>query len=66
MSHARQRDTIDCAPLSTKYEKIIWSQHGHQLILLNKALGITIVQPLSRTIAYKLSLVSITNDKANK
>jgi len=51
---------------NTKYEEIIWSQHGCWLISLSKAPVITIVRPLSRTIAYKLSLVIITNGQVYK
>jgi len=46
--------------------KIIWNQHGLQLISLSKAPGILIIQPLARTIAYKLSLGGITNELNNK
>jgi len=45
---------------NTKYQKIGVNMAAK--ISLSKAPGITIVWPLARTIAYKLSLVSVTND----
>ena len=41
---------------NTECEKIMWSK---RLISLSKALGIAIIGPLAKAIAYKLSLVGI-------
>jgi len=51
---------------NTKYENIIWGQHGRRLISFSKAPGIPIFNPIARAIAYKLSLVCITNKLSNK
>jgi len=51
---------------NTKYGKKIWSHHGCRLISFSKAPVKPIVRPLSKTIAYKLSLASKTNGQVKK